>query len=113
MLIKLLLSRGGIIVMIALALFSWHRLDKGSAVRQAVTRYVADVELQAAGAERDQLSHKLLVANTATARLEEKVAASEGENLLLENELKEWELQHESPIDGTVGADLFGQLRSQ
>lgn len=46
-------SRIGIVVLIALALFAWHTLDKHSAVRRAVAEYVAGAELEAARAEAD------------------------------------------------------------
>eukprot|EP00903_Cladosiphon_okamuranus_P001614 g1612.t1 len=39
------------LLVLAAALFTWHKLDKSSAVRSAVTSYVADVELAAAEAK--------------------------------------------------------------
>lgn len=44
---------GAAFAVTALVLFTWHKLDKSSAVRRAVAEYVADAELQQARAEAD------------------------------------------------------------
>ena len=44
---RLLTGRTVLVLLIAMGLFSWHKVDKTSAVRRAVSGYVADVELTA------------------------------------------------------------------
>lgn len=94
-------SRTGAILIaflaVGAALFIWHKLDKSSAVRQAVTSIVADVELSAAEAE--------------LAALKRRAAALEAANFSFQRQLTESEAlrtQQALELDAyvsTVGAD--------
>jgi len=111
--LRLLFSRGGIVVMIGLALFTWHTLDKGSAVRQAVVQYVAGVELAAAEAELAEMKRRAVAANVAAEQLQEKVAAAEGEALRMSLAIEEWESSNAINADGVVDARLLERLRGR
>lgn len=85
---KLATSKAGIVVILGLVLFAWHKLDKTSAVRGAVVGYVADVELTAARAELAEQRRLWAAANTANRLLHADIAlaeaAAEAANLELE-----------------------------
>jgi putative IMPACT (imprinted ancient) family translation regulator len=99
------------VVVIGLALFGWHKLDKSSAVRAAVMEYVADVELTAARAQIAEANRRAAIADEAAQRLDEKVQAAEGEAMRFEAEIEAYEQQTTVSPDGRVSDDLFDRLR--
>lgn len=66
---RILGSRVGVVVILVLALFAWHKIDKTSAVRRAVVTYVAGVELSAAEAENEELARRAQISYIARQRL--------------------------------------------
>jgi len=62
---------------VGVALFAWHRFDKSSAVRQAVTSYVADVELAAAEAELATLKQRAAALEAANFSFQQQLTESE------------------------------------
>lgn len=110
--LKFLRSRTGMIVLIVSALWTWHTLDKGSAVREAVVGYVADVELAAAEAKAETLQGLLdgmTEANAMLARQTEK-AQKEAADAVADRE--EYLGQTSVPAGCVVGDDLLGILRA-
>ena len=99
------------VVVIALALFGWHKLDKSSAVRAAVMKYVADVELTAARAQIAEANRRARIATEANTRLDEKMQAAQGDALRYEAEIEAYEQQTTVSADGRVSNDLFDRLR--
>lgn len=104
-------SRAGMLVMLSLALFSWHKIDKSSAVRKAVVAYVADVELSA---QRRSLE----IADIRIAALKKangKLALDIGEltrDAQANTERASALINGYSPIEGcVVGSNLIGLLR--
>ena len=90
----LLRSRTGLIVMAGLALYTWHTLDKSSAVRRAAEELVAGqrlATLRAEKAERDrrlavyQQSYETLSASLLEARESEKQRDAEIETYVKEH----------------------------
>tara|TARA_Y100000310_G_scaffold211266_1_gene212038 strand:- start:16642 stop:17007 length:366 start_codon:yes stop_codon:yes gene_type:complete len=61
------------LVMVSVALFGWHKIDKTSAVRSAVANYVADVELEAARAEIKEANRRLQVSEKTSAALAQRL----------------------------------------
>lgn len=88
---KLASSRAGIVCLIGLALFTWHQVDRSSAVRRAVAEYVADVELATARAERDELKRRRAAINTANRYLQTEIALAEAAALTANEELAHYE----------------------
>jgi hypothetical protein len=104
-------SRAGILVIAGLGLFAWHKLDKGSAVRQAVTGYVAKVELETLRAERDELRRRRAAVRLANQDLQSKIRAAEAEA-----DAAAWELEHyETTVDDNCRVDgaVLERLRNR
>lgn len=99
------------LVIVALALFAWHKLDKRSAVREAVMEYVAQTELSAARAQIAEANRRAAVAAEAVEQLEERVQAARGEAQRLAVEIEQYEAENDIPISGRVEPDLFDRLR--
>ena len=99
------------VVVIMLVLFGWHKLDKSSAVRAAVMKYVADVELTAARAQIAEANRRARIAAEASTRLDEKMQAAQGDALRYEAEIEAYEQQTTVSADGRVSDDLFDRLR--
>lgn len=99
------------VVVIALALFSWHKFDKSSAVRAAVMKYVADVELTSARAQIVEANRRARIATEANTSLDQKVQAAQGDELRYGMEVEAYEHQTTVSADCRVGDDLFGRLR--
>ena len=99
------------VVIIMLVLFGWHKLDKSSAVRAAVMKYVADVELTAARAQIAEANRRARIATEANTRLDEKMQAAQGDALRYEAEIEAYEQQTTVSADGRVSDDLFDRLR--
>jgi glucose-6-phosphate-specific signal transduction histidine kinase len=70
-------TKAGMLLLVFAALFSWHKLDKHSAVRKAVVSYVADVELGAANARVRELQAQLKRTAAANMQLAERIEQSE------------------------------------
>ena len=99
------------VVVIALALFTWHKFDKNSAVRSAVMEYVADVELNAARAQIAEANRRAEIAAAAQERLEEKVQVAEGEVIRVAREIEQYEAENDIPTSGRVDNGIFDRLR--
>jgi cell division protein FtsB len=102
-------SRVGILVIAALALLAWHKFDKGSAVRQAVTGYVAKVELETLRAERDELRRRRAAVSLANQTLQSKIEQAEADADAARVELQDYV----STVDDTcrVNDPLIDRLR--
>lgn len=99
------------VVIIMLVLFGWHKLDKSSAVRAAVMKYVADVELTAARAQIAEANRRAAVAAAATSQLQERVQVAEGEALRVTLETEQYEAKNEIPTSCRVDSGIFDRLR--
>lgn len=99
---RLATSRIGIVALAALALFTWHKLDKGSAVRRAVSGYVAKMELETLRAELDELRRRRAAVRLANRDLQTKIQEAEAEADAAIQELEHYETTvHESClVDG-------------
>ena len=102
-----------VVVLVFAALFTWHKIDKGSAVRDAVVRYVADTELKTAREAIKEAERRARVAEEAGERLEEKLQAAEGEAIRMSEEIERYAEETDVPADGRVGADLLGRLHAR
>jgi len=104
-------SRAGIVVIIVLALFAWHKVDKNSAVRRAVTGYVADVEFSARTAELDELKRRSALFAIANRKLADEAARAAAEADAANQELE----HYVSTVadDCAVDAGLLGRLRNR
>ena len=111
--LRLLSSRFGLAILVAVALYGWHVLDKRQAVREARAGLVRETELAAAMAERDQLRHQIAAARQARERLQEKAQAEEGRARRFALELEEFERETEVDPDGLVSPHLLRRLRSR
>jgi hypothetical protein len=98
---RIVTSRAGILVMAGLAVFTWHKLDRGSAVRQAVSGNVAKVELEALRAERDELRRRQAANRLANRDLQSKILDAEAEADAAARELE----HYESTFDDTCRVD--------
>lgn len=98
---RIVTSRAGILVMAGLTLFTWHKLDRGSAVRQAVSGYVARVELETLRSERDELRRRQAAVRLANRDLHSKVRDAEAEADAAAQELE----HYESTFDDTCRVD--------
>lgn len=98
------------LVAVAAALLAWHKLDKGSAVRSAVNRYVAGVELAAAEAELAAARKRAEAAEAATHSFQQQLAEAEAIQTQQALELDEYE----STVgdDCTVDRALLERLRN-
>ena len=101
------------LVFVAGALFVWHKVDKGSAVRKAVNQYVARVELKTAQAQIDEANRRREVAETANARLQERVQVAIGEAARVAQEIERYEAENDIPISCRVEPNLFERLRGK
>jgi uncharacterized protein YlxW (UPF0749 family) len=99
------------VVIVAVALFAWHKLDKSSAVRGAVTEYVAATEIAALRAQITEANRRAAIAREAAERLQERVQAAQGEALRLAAEIEQYEAENDIPISGRVEPDLARRLR--
>ncbi|WP_298981606.1 hypothetical protein [uncultured Roseibium sp.] len=84
---------------LAMALFTWHKLDKSSAVRSAVASYIADVELAAANAEVTALRKQAQALATANLTFQFQLTESEAIRTKQAEELDTYV--------STVGADCI------
>lgn len=99
------------LIVVSLSLFTWHKLDKRSAVRAAVMEYVAQAELTAARAQIDEANRRAAIAEAASSRLQERVQAAEGEAIRIAREIQQYEATNDLPISGRVEPDIFDRLR--
>lgn len=110
--LRVLTSRAGLLIGIAGALFAWHSIDKGSAVRAAVVGYVAETELRAASARADILEGRLVRLSAANALLLEQVERAEQEARDAEGAREKYlERNPVPPADCAVSPDLLDLLR--
>ncbi len=103
-------SRTGAVVIaflaVAAALYTWHRLDKSSAVRSAVTSYVADVELAAAEAELAAARKRAEAAEAANFSFQRQLSEAEAIATIQAQELS----NYESTSRDVVDQRLLGRL---
>ncbi|ERP93616.1 hypothetical protein Q669_01870 [Labrenzia sp. C1B10] len=91
--------------------FVWHKVDKSSAVRQAVVEYVADAELTAARVQLEELKRRKVVTERANRRF---LSLIDQANAEAEAAAKELEHYVSTVGDGcTLQPDLFERLRNQ
>lgn len=83
------------LLIVGAVLFGWHKIDKTSAVRQAVAGYVADVELATAQARITEANRRAAVAGEVRERLEERLAALEGTAVRQAREIEQYEAENE------------------
>ena len=83
------------LVIVAVALFGWHKIDKTSAVRRAVAGYVADVELATMRAQIEEANRRAAVAGEARERLEERLQVLEGTADRRAREIEQYEAENE------------------
>ncbi len=81
-----LLAAAGVLV----ALLAWHKLDKGSAVRQAVVGYVARVELTSARVELAEIRRRQAVADAARRHLQSQIERAEAQAEAAAEELEHY-----------------------
>lgn len=111
-LVRFLTSRVGIVLVIAAALFAWHKIDKGSAVREAVVGYVADVELRAAETHAEILQARIARLEAANAALGASLEEVQQEARDAEAARLDYlERTPAPPADCTVSRDLLDLLR--
>ena len=110
-LFRILTSRAGIVALACLALFTWHRIDRTSAVRRAVAGYIADVELAAKNAELAELKRRSAVFAAANRTLLSQVAQADAEADAANQELE----HYVSTVadDCTVDSTLLERLRNR
>lgn len=101
-------SGPGLILVIGLALFTWHKLDKSSAVREAVVSYVADAELAAAEAEQRVLQERAENLEAANAVL--RFQTERDERKLADAQKALLEYVESNPSGCTVSDDLTDRL---
>ncbi len=109
---RLLSSRLGLSIILCVALWGWHVIDKSQAIADARNGYVLQVEMAAAQAELAELRRRAAVADDANRVLQEKVQASTGEALRFAAELEAFENETDINPDGVVDGDLLRRLRS-
>lgn len=79
------------LVIVALALFAWHKLDKRSAVREAVMEYVAANELRVARSQIAEANRRAAVAEEATRTLSASLEKIEAEATGFQSEIERYE----------------------
>ncbi len=108
---RFLASRAGLVVLIATVLFSWHKVDKTSAVRRAVAGYVADVELAAKNAELAEIKRRSTVFASANKTLLDQIARANAVADAANQELEHYVSTVSD--DCAVDADLSKRLRNR
>ncbi len=98
-------------IIAALALFTWHQIDKRSAVRQAVIEYVADTEIKVLQDQIKEANRRAAIASEAQARLEERLQVAEGEARRIAREIEQYEAENEINPDSVVDSGLLLRLR--
>ncbi|WP_102867648.1 hypothetical protein [Pseudovibrio exalbescens] len=109
---KVLSSRAGLAVMTMFVLFTWHKLDKGSAVRTAVAEYVAADELATARALNKALSEKLEKERAAAQAFELARQRTALEAAQLAEEIAAYEKTSSVPVQCVVSDQLVERLRA-
>ncbi|MBO6511817.1 MAG: hypothetical protein JJ979_25600 [Roseibium sp.] len=70
--------------------FVWHKVDKSSAVRQAVAGYVADVELKTARVQLEELKRRKVVTDQANRRFQSEINQANAEAEAAAQELERY-----------------------
>lgn len=109
---KFLTSPFGVVLLASLALFTWHHLDKRSAVREAVIGYVADVELAAAEAEADKLRRTLSRLQSANENLTVRIEAAEKETADAQDRIAEFVQENPAQPGCFVSPEFLDLLRA-
>jgi len=91
--------------------FVWHQVDKSSAVRKAVSEFVADAELTAARVQLEELKRRQAITDGARRRLQSEIDRA---NAQAEAAAQELEHYVSTVGDGcTLQPDLFERLHNQ
>jgi hypothetical protein len=99
------------VVIIVAALFTWHKIDKGSAVRKAIIGYVADVELSAERAENERLASILARERSANTKLQQQIDAAETTAASARERIRNYEEENPSPVGCRADAAFIERLR--
>jgi len=108
---RFLNSWPGRILVIGLALFTWHQIDKTSAVRKAVNEYVAGAELTSLRVQLEETKRRKAVTDRANARHLTRI-----EQAFADAEAAAEELEHyASTVESScvVQPDLIDRLRNR
>lgn len=93
-------------------LFAWHTIDKNSAVKQAMVRFVAATELAASEAEAEELRRALIAQRAAAVRLQEEIQMAETIAAERAAEIERYELENEINPEGVADDSLLGRMQS-
>ncbi|MBO9418494.1 hypothetical protein J7481_03220 [Labrenzia sp. R4_2] len=106
-------TRSGVLLVAAFllvgSLYTWHWLDKSSAVRKAVVGYVAKVELAASRAELKVLKDRAAALEAANFQFQRQLQEAEALQTRQALELD----TYESTVDAVVGPALIERLRNR
>lgn len=105
-------SAASAVFVVFMALFAWHKIDKKSAVRQAVAEYVAKAEIAAVRAQLVEANRRTAVANLALVQVQERMQVIEVQAEQAAIEIQRSEVDNEISTDGLVGHSLFDRLRA-
>lgn len=106
-------SKWGIIIMAALAVLAYVKVDKIKAVRHAVAEIVAVQELAAARAEIGVANLRREVAEASLAGLRDSIDEADEENARLEAEIATFETSTDVDPSGVVSATVYQRLRNR
>jgi hypothetical protein len=95
------------------AAFAWHKLDKSSALRQAVVGYVAQAELDAATAQINEANRRAQIAEEAADRLLVRVRDAEAASLQHQQEIDSYVSQNDIPSRCVASDPIFDLLRGK
>lgn len=95
------------------AAFAWHKLDKNSAIRQALVGYVAQAELDAATAQINEANRRAQIAEEAADLLLARVRDAEAASLQHEQEIDSYVLQNKIHPSCVAGDTVFDLLRGK
>ena len=103
----------GAVAVFIVAAFTWHALDKGSAVRRAVIEYVAHTELAVATAEKRELQRRVAVYRRTNSTLNKQLDQADADNATAQQEIADYVEANKNVPSLRVGDDLFSRLRAK
>lgn len=95
------------------ALLSWHVLDKSSAVREAVNRFVAGAELAAAEAKANELQRIIDATREANRMLQKLSDHAAAQAVQRAQEIEAYETENQINPRGVVDRGLLDRMHSQ